>query len=217
MSLKPTIWEDEVSPEFVDEVIKYLEEEADLKDIDYTPYDYSTIAVGKFQRDVESGKRDVECGMKCKKIGWNFHEESNTTERMISNTMYKLAIKANNHFRFDLNHNRMTMQLARWDEGESYFQWHADGHINFEGENRKLAFSLFLKPAKKGGHFLVNTINQFIENTEDVKSPSVFVETIEEAPGKVIAFPAYCNHCVTPVEKGNRYSLVTWIFGPEWK
>ena len=40
---------------------------------------------------------------------------------------------------------------------------------------------------------------------------------IEEAPGKVIAFPAYCNHCVTPVEKGNRYSLVVWIFGPEWK
>tara|TARA_B100000809_G_scaffold265191_1_gene323257 strand:- start:1139 stop:1792 length:654 start_codon:yes stop_codon:yes gene_type:complete len=217
MPLKPTVWEDEVSQNFVNEAIKYIEEEADLKDIDYAPYDYSTIAVGKFQRDVESGKRDVECGMKCKKIGWNFHEESNDTEIMISNTMYKLAIKANNHFRFILNHNRMTMQLARWDEGESYFHWHADGHVNFEGENRKLAFSLFLKPAEKGGHLLINTINQFIENTEDVKSPSVFVETIEEAPGKVIAFPAYCNHCVTPVEKGNRYSLVVWIFGPEWK
>jgi predicted 2-oxoglutarate/Fe(II)-dependent dioxygenase YbiX len=217
MPLKPTVWEDEVSQNFVNEAIKYIEEEADLKDIDYTPYDYSTIAVGKFQRDVESGKRDVECGMKCKKIGWNFHDEKNTTERMISNTMYKLAIKANNHFRFDLNHNRMTMQLARWDEGESYFQWHADGHVNFEGESRKLAFSLFLKPAEKGGQLLINTINQFIENTEDVKSPSVFVETIEEASGKVVAFPAYCNHCVTPVEKGNRYSLVAWIFGPEWK
>ena len=34
MSLKPTIWEAEVSPEFVDETIKYLEDEASLGDID---------------------------------------------------------------------------------------------------------------------------------------------------------------------------------------
>ena len=66
MPLKPTIWEDEVSPEFVDETIKYLEDEASLGDIDYALYDYSTDRVEEFKRDVESGERDRECGMKCK-------------------------------------------------------------------------------------------------------------------------------------------------------
>ena len=43
MPLKPTVWEDEVSQNFVNEAIKYIEEEADLKDIDYAPYDYSVL------------------------------------------------------------------------------------------------------------------------------------------------------------------------------
>lgn len=208
------IWEDKVSQEFVDITIKYLEEDAPLGDIDYDPYVKTTDE--KFRDDISTGYRDRNCGMKCKNRVWHFHEEKNDTERYISKTMYMLTLKSNNHFQYDLDYNNMIIQLARWDEGESYFHWHADGHINFEGVNRKLAFSLFLKPAAKGGKLLVNTINQFIE-TEDVNSPSVFVEEIKEEPGKVIAFPAYCNHCVTPVERGDRYSLVAWIFGPEWR
>ena len=35
--------------------------------------------------------------------------------------------------------------------------------------------------------------------------------------GSVLVFPSYLEHCVTPVTKGTRHSLVTWIEGPRWR
>lgn len=35
-----------------------------------------------------------------------------------------------------------------------------------------------------------------------------------KSPGDVIFFPSHLRHRVTPVTKGTRYSLVTWINGP---
>ncbi|MFZ0485563.1 MAG: 2OG-Fe(II) oxygenase [Arenicellales bacterium] len=32
--------------------------------------------------------------------------------------------------------------------------------------------------------------------------------------GSVVVFPAYTPHTVTPVTRGVRYSLVSWILGP---
>jgi PKHD-type hydroxylase len=35
--------------------------------------------------------------------------------------------------------------------------------------------------------------------------------------GSVILFPGFVSHCVTPVTKGTRYSLVLWSLGKPWK
>ena len=35
--------------------------------------------------------------------------------------------------------------------------------------------------------------------------------------GKLILFPSYVLHEVKPVTKGERYSLVAWITGPQFK
>lgn len=40
---------------------------------------------------------------------------------------------------------------------------------------------------------------------------------IEKQKGMVICFPSYTLHEVTPVIKGERYSLVAWIHGPAFK
>ena len=37
---------------------------------------------------------------------------------------------------------------------------------------------------------------------------------IEKKKGYLVAFPSYVLHEVTPVTKGERYSLVAWIHGP---
>lgn len=41
--------------------------------------------------------------------------------------------------------------------------------------------------------------------------------TIEREKGMVITFPSYTLHEVTPVTKGERYSLVAWVHGPAFK
>lgn len=35
--------------------------------------------------------------------------------------------------------------------------------------------------------------------------------------GSMIVFPSFLNHCVTPVTRGTRYSLVLWTLGKPWK
>lgn len=35
--------------------------------------------------------------------------------------------------------------------------------------------------------------------------------------GSVIIFPSFINHCVTPITRGTRYSLVMWTLGAPWK
>ena len=35
--------------------------------------------------------------------------------------------------------------------------------------------------------------------------------------GSVIIFPSFTYHCVTPVTRGTRYSLVLWSLGKPWR
>jgi hypothetical protein len=35
--------------------------------------------------------------------------------------------------------------------------------------------------------------------------------------GSIIAFPSLFSHQVTPIVKGERWSLISWAWGPEWK
>jgi len=45
-----------------------------------------------------------------------------------------------------------------------------------------------------------------------------FVECVEARnQGTIIVFPSYLYHCVTPVTKGTRYSLVLWCSGEPFK
>jgi PKHD-type hydroxylase len=37
------------------------------------------------------------------------------------------------------------------------------------------------------------------------------------AMGDTIIFPSYLPHCVTPLERGVRYSLVSWVTGPQYR
>lgn len=41
--------------------------------------------------------------------------------------------------------------------------------------------------------------------------------TIKKEKGLVISFPSYTLHEVTPITKGDRYSLVAWVHGPAFK
>jgi PKHD-type hydroxylase len=45
-----------------------------------------------------------------------------------------------------------------------------------------------------------------------------FYECEEIRPqGSVIVFPSFVDHCVTPITRGTRYSLVLWTLGDPWK
>jgi PKHD-type hydroxylase len=41
--------------------------------------------------------------------------------------------------------------------------------------------------------------------------------TVDKGLGKVVLFPSFMLHRVTPVTKGIRRSLVVWVTGPAFK
>jgi PKHD-type hydroxylase len=71
---------------------------------------------------------------------------------------------------------------------------------------RKLSFSLVLSDSAdyEGGA---------LEFFTSSAGPS----EAEQKRGRVIAFPSYMVHRVTPITKGVRKSIVFWVVGPKFK
>jgi len=69
---------------------------------------------------------------------------------------------------------------------------------------RKLSFSLIISDSKdyKGGDFEFDTGN---------------TEIAEQKRGRVLAFPSFVKHQVTPIKTGVRKSIVWWALGPKFK
>jgi len=69
---------------------------------------------------------------------------------------------------------------------------------------RKMSCSVILNDDYEGGEFCTKTI----------QDGQVVEHTIPAVAGDTLVFPSYINHCVKPVKKGVRYSLVQWAAGP---
>jgi PKHD-type hydroxylase len=114
---------------------------------------------------------------------------------------------------FDLN-GYNGFQYTEYDgEKLGKYDWHMDMHLGNGDvppdmfETRKLSLSLLLNaPGQdfEGGEFQLNTGSEG------------GAMTVESRKGRIIAFPSWVIHRVTPVTKGVRRSLVVWVVGPKF-
>ena len=91
------------------------------------------------------------------------------------------------------------LQLLKYNVG-GHYGWHLDIGGG-EHMYRKLSFVIPLSPPKnyEGGELIVKT------SPKDISVPLV--------QRKMILFPSFILHKVTPVTKGERYMLVGWLRG----
>lgn len=108
------------------------------------------------------------------------------------------------HFDIRLFHEVQFTEYSAEDEG--HFDWHIDNNWKAKEANvRKLSMVMQLSdPAEYEGGKLE------IEN--DPLPANTFTDQ-----GDVIFFPSFNRHRVTPVTRGIRYSLVTWLKGPQFR
>jgi len=109
-----------------------------------------------------------------------------------------------NYFGFELTGFGEPLQLTNYHEGrQGNYVWHQD--FGASGISRKLSMVLQLSDPSKyeGGELQLLTR----------KEPT----TIQKKRGLITVFPAWTLHQVTPVIKGTRQTLVTWISGPAFK
>lgn len=107
------------------------------------------------------------------------------------------------YFNFDLTGFGEPLQLTNYDQSElGMYGWHLD----YGGQvSRKLSVVLQLTDPKdyEGGNLQIMTHGE--------------PETVRKQRGLVTIFPSYTLHQVTPVTKGNRQSLVSWVSGPGFR
>ena len=107
-------------------------------------------------------------------------------------------------FGFDLDGFSEALQLTNYREDrQGTYIWHQDfGNTNTP---RKLSMVLQLSDPSdyEGGELQILTR----------KEPT----SIQKKRGLISVFPAWTLHQVTPVVKGTRQTLVTWISGPQFK
>mgnify|MGYP003665058557 CR=1 FL=1 len=108
------------------------------------------------------------------------------------------------YFGFDLTGLGEALQLTNYDESrQGTYKWHQD--FGSTGVSRKLSMVLQLSNPSdyEGGELQILTSGQ----------PT----GIQKKRGLITVFPAWALHQVTPVVRGTRQTLVTWVSGPSFK
>jgi PKHD-type hydroxylase len=134
-------------------------------------------------------------------------EENNWIfERLAQATMFL----NDRYFQFDLL-GFSFYQYTVYDTAGSKYDWHPDIWYGDTGPKedfltRKISLILILSDPSEyeGGKLeLYNGTNAIVE--------------IDQKRGRIVAFPSWQIHRVTPIISGIRKSLVTWVQGPKWK
>lgn len=104
---------------------------------------------------------------------------------------------------FDIRGPARALQLSRYDSADhGTFDWHMDtGHGR--SRFRKLAVVMVIEAAEEGGQLECRTGS----------TP----RSVPMRPGTAAIFPAYLQHRVTPVVRGQRVSVVSWMCGPPFR
>jgi len=104
--------------------------------------------------------------------------------------------------------------LEYTSQTKGFYSKHTDCGNRFEIENfvdiRKLSFSIQLSDSSdyEGGEL------KFYTGKKSIYTNKAEGDTAKKDKGTIIFFPSHVLHEVTPVTKGTRYSLVSWIQGP---
>jgi PKHD-type hydroxylase len=163
------------------------------------------VALGERQRQEKGviehkGQLEAADDIRVTRLAWISHNpDTNWIYDRLWRIGYHLNLKA---WRFDLTAIAETLQYTIYETDEGgHYDWHTD-NITTVPMPRKLSLSLQLSdPAEYDGCAL------------EVRAAN----NIDVAPmerGAVIAFPSYVLHRVTPIARGRRASLVSWISGP---
>jgi len=105
----------------------------------------------------------------------------------------------NNAFKFDIHRLNEGLQFTHYEAPGGHYGVHIDKHYKYI--IRRLSFSILLNDPKQfdGGDLVL------FDGGEGTRMP-------KELSG-MIMFPSYVLHQVTPVTRGERFSLVGWVTG----
>jgi len=182
----------QANPVFNNEEMKFLR---DLADKDAQP---ASVYMDKVESGSASIKSDIAHNERRSHAVW-LHQEQ---YKWIYDRIWQMVLAVNKIYKINIDSFELA-QIAYYDEEDSgHFDWHSDNGPT--SMRRKISISIPLNdPSEYEGGDI-----QFNAGGKILAPPQV--------QGKLIIFPSWVVHRVTPVTKGRRYSMVIWIHGPRW-
>ena len=160
------------------------------------------LSKNKLEKGKISSEKDIDVKIRNNSIVWLDSTEDNMN--WIYERLSYIILELNKSY-FDFNLYGMTekLQFTQYESPNEFYKKHIDktnGNII-----RKLTIVLQLtdENSYEGSDLLLHN------SGSPIKSP--------RKQGTIIAFPSYTLHEVTPIVKGIRHSLVSWISGPNFK
>lgn len=149
------------------------------------------------------GAGEINSSIRRSNIAW-LNPENMPKE--VAQHFEQLFISVNDkHYKFDLNGFEAFQYTVYDDNYAGEYKWHIDTAQLPDSLIRKLSVSILLSDPNEyeGGKLLIN--------------PNGNIVVAEERKGRAVFFPSWMSHCVTPVTRGIRKSLVIWAHGPAFK
>jgi len=110
----------------------------------------------------------------------------------------KIVTEANKEFNYNLTGMIENCALLQYSAPSHGYDWHVD-IANGTESLRKISIIINLNDEYEGGEF-----QMFSDG----------MSSISFKKGDVIAFSSFLPHRITPITKGERWSLVAWVSGP---
>lgn len=132
-------------------------------------------------------------------------EPSRETERFYGAIVNAIAVLNSQVYQFDISGIDEPLYHVTYPaSNQGHYAWHVDqGLRNAPARKLSITFQMSDPGDYEGGDLELNARGE-----------------IEKAPrgrGKLVLFPSYILHRVTPVTRGSRSALVTWIVGPKFR
>jgi len=156
------------------------------------------------KEDVENEENDegvLELSERDSKVSWiTPTEESEWIFRRLTDIVQGANSK---FYNFDLWGFSEGLQFTKYEAPEGNYCAHVDKTL-YKG-TRKLSLAIQLSDPKdyEGGELKIIS--------------SKDAQVMKKAQGNATIFPSYTLHQVDPVTKGERYSLVAWVSGPNFR
>jgi len=182
----------QANPIFNNEEMKFLR---DLADKEAQP---AGVYIDKTKSGESSSESDYAHSDRRSHAVWLHQEQF----KWIYDRIWQVALAVNKIYKINIDSFELA-QIAYYDEKESgHFDWHSDNGTT--QMRRKLSISIPLNDPSEyeGGDIHFNAGGKIVAPAQSL--------------GKLIIFPSWVVHRVTPVTKGRRYSMVIWIHGPRW-
>jgi len=131
----------------------------------------------------------------------------------IFDKLARVAERANGVYGFDLTGFTEDIQFTRYETRGAFYGWHQDG---LEGDVAVRKLSLVAQLSDPRDYDGAELELFAIGEEWDRRSAADFARRARQQ-GSVVAFPAFEFHRVTPLRRGRRDSLVSWIGGPPFR